>query len=128
MKNAKMPVMNFRFDINMNGAETKVAFIGSFTYKRPTIQIKAHIGAMHTRLNGDLMNIPDDVSYTNLKLATLKFTLTEFPEWWEDAGYGADLYDQDVLDAVYQKCMDWELAFQKKVYSSNPEDLTKDNE
>jgi hypothetical protein len=77
----KLPSMEHRFDIQLEGNETRQVFTGSFLYRRPNLRERAMIGTMEARLNGDLMTLDPDIRAYNEATAYLRFSLKEFPDW-----------------------------------------------
>ena len=112
----KLPSMEYRFDINVLGEESKVNYFGNFLYKRPTIGEKSLIDQMRARLNGDLRTIDDNVALNNEALSYLRFTLREYPDFWKESQFGFNLIDENVLLEIYNKVVQFEADWRKRVY------------
>ena len=113
----KLPSMEYRFEINIQGEESKVNYMGSFLYKRPSIGQKTLIEQMKSRLNGGLPNgINEDIALNNEAMAYLRFTLVEYPDFWKDSQFGFSLMDENVLLEIYNKVVLFEAEWRKKVY------------
>lgn len=113
---AALPSMDFVFDIQVTGVESKINWVGKFVYKRPTLGARSRIDVMRTRLNGDLQNVDDEVRDYNDAVSYLRYTLADYPEWWSESQYGLDLYDGNVVSEIYNKCMEFENEWKKKVF------------
>jgi hypothetical protein len=112
----KIPSMEHKFNIQLTGEESKVTFVGEFTYKRPTLKERAMIDVYRAKLCGDMVTIDPETRAFNEAIANLKFTLKEVPDWWKESSNGADLYDTNVVLEVYNKCMEFEASWREKVY------------
>jgi len=120
----KMPEMTTTFEIEVRGNETKSLFVGKFKYVRPTLGARTRIASTIARLNGDVENLNNfEIDQLNRSLAYLRHTIVESPEWWQNSLYGMELYDSNVVDAVYNKCIDFEEEWKLKVHSENVNDV-----
>lgn len=111
----KLPPMETEFTVHVEGDETHQTFSGDFKYRRPSIGDRGLIEVNRARLTGDQQTIAADTSDLMYVLAFLKVTLRACPDWWEAAGYGSKLYDTNVVLAVYDKCLDFEKEWKRKV-------------
>lgn len=112
----ELPKMTHTFSINAKGKESQVHYIGDFTYVRPNLFKKIEISKMETRLSGDLKNLPDETKIVNGMIAQLFYCLTTYPDWWKDSNFGQNLYDLEILEAIWMECNNFEQEFHKKVY------------
>jgi len=103
-----LPSMEHHFTIKTKGSETGQMFEGTFTYKRPNLRKKSDIAKEKARLNGDLKNLDEDTAFLHGILSTLKFTISNAPEWWIKADLGFELFDLNVILDVYKACQDFE--------------------
>ena len=122
----QLPKMEFSFDVAVNGNQTNVAYTGTFIYKRPTIGDRSRIDVMNKRLNGDLLTLENETMLFNEAISHLRFTLIEYPEWWKAANLGMDLYDANVVVEIYNKCVDFEEVFMKRLHSKDGERINTD--
>jgi hypothetical protein len=95
----------FNIDITVPSGEN---FKGSFSVHRPTIGERIRIGVQEGRELQGLINV--DMLTSNLAhiLSTLEIVVDTFPVWWKPR----DLKDMEVLQAVYEKYIDYLLEFQ----------------
>jgi len=114
---SRLPSMEYPFDIQVTGNETRDLFIGKFKYRRPSCGARSRIDAMRARLNNDLITLDQDTLDFNMAISHLRFTLDDYPEWWVASSYGMDLYDYNVVAELYNRCMAFEEEWKKKVYS-----------
>lgn len=122
---AKLPPMDFDFDIQITGAETGELFIGHFKYRRPSLGTRSRITAMRARMNGDLTTLDEDTQDFNHAISWLRFTLDDYPQWWSDASYGMDLHDANVVAEIYNRCMDFETKWKERVFSGDPKKVNE---
>lgn len=126
IEQAKLPSMEHTFSVSLDGDETKKHYEGTFTYRRPNLLKRAEISKMCTRLSGDLQNLPLATRLFNEMCAVLFYCLDEAPNWWEGSNNGRDLYDINVLQNVYNQCMEFEETWSKKVWGEKKKDVTKE--
>jgi hypothetical protein len=127
-KSYKMPNMEHRFKLQAIGEETGMNWVGDFLYRRPTLQERALIDVMRARLNGDLRTVDVDTQAYNEAISHLRFTLKEYPDWWKDADFGASLYDGNLLIEIYNKCLEFEAEWRKKVFGGEGDRVESGNE
>ena len=120
MNKYKLPSMEYSFSIQVTGKESKVNWAGEFLYRRPDLSERGLIDAMRARLNGDLVTISIDIALLNTALAHLRFTLREYPVWWEDCDYGGAMYDSNVVMELYNKCINYEARWSQKISGNDP--------
>ena len=111
-----LPNMQHKIELQVKGEESGINWAGTFIYKRPSLQERAMIDVMRTRLSGDLVNIDEDTSYYNEAISHLRFTMKEYPEWWKDTGFGGELYDANVIVELYNKAMAFEADWRSKTF------------
>ena len=120
----KLPDMEFKFDVNVTGNDTGTVFEGHFKYKRPSLGARARIASTNARLNGDVENLGNsEIEELNYALSYLRHTIIDSPEWWENAFFGMELYDSNLVEAVYNKCMDFEARWRSKIHSDKKTDV-----
>lgn len=116
---AKLPPMEHSFEIQVQGNESGINWVGKFKYKRPSLGARSRIDVMRTRLNGDLDGLSQEVRDFNEAIAHLRYTLEDFPDWWRDSAFGLDLYDGNVVSEIYNKIMDFEDEWKKKIFGGD---------
>lgn len=114
-----LPAMDHKFEIQVTGEETGMNWTGKFLYRRPNLQERTMIDVMRVRLNGDLYTIDPDVKSFNEAISHLKFTLKESPQWWVDQDYGSQMYDANVVLAVYEKCLAFEATWRATIHGGD---------
>ena len=127
-KKYALPSMEYPFDIQIKGEESQTVWVGSFLFRRPTLRERAAIKALECRLNMDLVTLDEDTKALNEALATLRFTLKDYPDWWRDSEYGSDLYDANVIIDIYNKCMAFEAGWRNKLLGGNPKMVEEGHE
>lgn len=119
----KLPSMSHTFHVNVQGKETKRIYEGQFTYLRPNLGTQCEIEKMEVRLNGDLKNISAGLSRFNSMCAHLFYTLTDSPDWWKESANGRNLYDVNVVEAIYEETAKFEKDWQTKVWGEDKEKI-----
>jgi hypothetical protein len=101
------------FDINLTEIDEK--YVGRFKVHHPSIIDKMNIGVLKTKM---LQGLAVDVVTDNIAhmTATLTFVLDDFPEWFKVN----EIYDYEVLEAVYDEYAEWYNSFRKP--SGNADD------
>jgi hypothetical protein len=122
-KNYKLPAMEYRFSIEIEGEETGHIWKGEFLYKRPTIGQRGQINVMKTRLSGDLRNVDLEASIFHEALSHLRYTIHEYPKWWNESDFGASLYDGNVVVEIYNKCIEFEANWKKRANGGDSKDV-----
>lgn len=117
-----LPGMIHEFEINVVGEETNERYQGAFKYKRPNIGLRRQIKIYQDELNNGSTTLDENTQGLNFIISHLHFTLLEFPKWWNG---GIDLYDENVVLAIYQKVLDFEEEFRKKIQSKSKKDEEK---
>jgi hypothetical protein len=116
---SKLPSMEHSFEIQTKGQETGINWVGKFKYCRPTLGARSKIDVLQKKLNGDMTTIDEETRLFNEAISHLRYTLVDYPDWWKDSGLGVDLFDGNVVGEIYNKCMDFEMEWQKKVFSGD---------
>lgn len=123
MKKFLLPNMELTFNIQVVGDETKIPWVGDFTYRRPNLKERALIDVMWKKMNGDLTTIDPDTFAYNEAISHLRFTLKEYPDWWKEADYGGNLYDANVILAIYAKVLEFENKWREKAFGGKAESV-----
>lgn len=84
--------------------------IGNFTVKRLTIGEQATIGVTKAKFAQSLQ-VDSGTDQLLHMFAYLKHALMEKPEWFKPE----DLFDDDLVLAVYRRCLSFEASFRKPV-------------
>jgi len=123
MATHKMPDMEYKFSIQVQGKESGMLWTGEFLYRRPTLTERGLIETTSARLNGDLRTVDPEVQDLHAALAHLRWTLRDVPEWWKNSDYGGMLYDSNVVMDIYNKCIKFEADWMKKTLGGDPKDV-----
>lgn len=117
-----LPEMEHSFSIDLEGSLTKQSWQGNFTCKIPNAKIQAMIAKHKTLLNGGF-DEHLDIGTKNLHhmISYLRYTLTDIPKWWKDADMGYELYDINVIEAVYAKVLEFEKAWFEEIWGPGEE-------
>jgi hypothetical protein len=113
-----LPPMEHTFTIDVRGSDTGQQFQGSFTYKRPNLRAKSNAAKLAARLNEDLKNLDEDTKLLHSILAELRFSLVQYPDWWQKSDFGLELYDVNVVFDIYRACIDFENSWVEKVWGN----------
>jgi hypothetical protein len=128
-KSYKLPSMDYKFSIQVKGSESQLMWTGDFMYRRPTLGERGKIDALRCKLNNDLTTIDPEIDILHSALAHLRYTLRESPDWWKNSDYGSNLYDTNVVIEIYNKILEFEKDWKKKILSGDSKDVeSKDEE
>lgn len=111
------------FSIDIEGSITKKKYTGGFKCKIPSVKDQCFIGKHEAFLNGNLAEYLDPgILQLHKQLAYLRYTLLEYPDFWKKSDLGYDLLDQNVINEIYKKVIDFEENWLKTIWG------TSDNE
>lgn len=117
-KSVPSPV--FEVSVDVEGNITKHKYAGNFKYRVPNLKIRAAIEKEKARLNEGLdKQLDESILDFHSMYSYLKHTLSETPEWWKSSNSGYDLYDSNVLIALYLKAVDCEASWLKDIWGSS---------
>jgi len=109
-----LPPQEHTFTLDLEGTSSGERFQGSFTYARPTIGTSIEISKTEAFLRGGAP-LDEDADAVTRMLATLRHTLIKYPDWWKQAGFGAKMYDLNVLLEIMSQCNKFEQERQAKL-------------
>jgi hypothetical protein len=103
-----MKAETFSFSISERGESTGETFNWSFTAKRRlSIRDRITKDSIRRQLVGERPETAEPATIMRAEmLAQLQVSLTVSPKAWRDAGNGLDLFDDNVIIAVYEKVME----------------------
>lgn len=116
-----LPPMELEFNLELKGNKTGKMYSGTFKYQIPNVLKNSQIAISEARLNGGMAEQLDaSTALLHYMLAYLRHTidLESAPKWWTESDFGANLYDPNVITGIYQKCMEFEKDWEKKVHGS----------
>jgi len=114
-----LPDSSKTFDIEVTGKVTGKRYVGSFTTKLPSVKTQCLIAKHETFLNGDLAEyLPTGIRQVHERISYLRFCLSESPKWWTQSDLGYELLDVNVIEAVYEKAMEFERDWMKQVWGT----------
>jgi hypothetical protein len=112
-----VPATETDFSVQVEGETTKKQFAGDFTVKIPRRKEQCLIDKHRAFLNGEQ---PEQLEAATLRfhhmIAYLRYTITESPKWWKEADLGYELYDENVVKAIYDKMLEFEVEWLKEVW------------
>ncbi len=100
-------------DLNLKSPEQDE---GLFTYQRPNIRTRSEIGKTLARLNEGLLNLDEETLFLHEMLSTLRHTMTDCPDWWEESDFGYDLEDINLVTGIFTECRKFDNEYVKKVW------------
>lgn len=110
------------FQLDILGNLTQKRYLGDFTCKIPTVKEQCLIDKHQVLLNGEM---PHNLKPATLKIhemiAYLRYTLIDYPKFWKDSDLGYELRDPNVVQAIYDKVIDFENKWLKEIWG----DLTQ---
>lgn len=112
-----LPAMECDFVLDTEGELTKKRYIGEFTCKIMNRKERALVDKHRAFLNGD---IADQLNPMTLRfhhwISYLRYALTDYPRWWKESDLGYELYDQNPIEATYEKVLEFEVKWAKSVW------------
>lgn len=122
----ELPVNEHEFEINLIGTTTKKRYQGKFkTVCIPTLRQRSQSAILEANLNQDLATLDQSIALMHKFVATLRYRLIEFPDWWIEQGYGLDLIDDNITLELWKIMSEAEINWHKKVH---PEVETKNKD
>jgi len=110
------------FNLNVVGEVTGERYEGDFTcICVPDIRTRNKISRDEIKECGDLENISTELYARSKWLANASNRVFEAPTWWDSSLYGSRLLDDNILKAVYDKCIDAELEWRANVKGKSAE-------
>lgn len=112
-----LPDMEHSFSIDLEGSLLKKQYQGNFSCKIPNAKTQAMIAKHKVLLNGGF-DEHLDIGTKNLHhmISYLRYTLIDSPKWWQEADMGYELYDINVIEAVYAKVLEFEKAWMEEIW------------
>lgn len=112
-----VPAKDFEFTIDETGKLTNERYFGDFKCRLPNLKTQAQIAKYKAYLNAGYDAVLDSQT-KNLHhmVAYCRHTITKAPLWFIDSDYGYDLFDMDVVEAVYNEILALEEEWIKKVW------------
>lgn len=113
------PATENTFQIDVEGEVTKKRFLGEFTCRIPRRKEQCLIDKHRAYLNGDLAAMLDPATLQfHHMISYLRYTLmTEsVPKFWKESDLGYELYDANVVQAVYDKVLEFEVDWLTQIW------------
>jgi hypothetical protein len=115
--------MNNTFQIQVQGIVTGKMYEGEFSSKIPNAKDQALIAKHRAMLNGGFDDGLDPGTLNlHYRISYLRYTLTQFPDWWKKSDLGYELYDINVIDEVYGKVLKFETDWMTAVWGEQKEE------
>ncbi len=106
------------FDFKEKGEITDKSYDGQFTCLCILNMLeKQLLGVEKTRLQADMSNPTPDLQGIAMILSNLRVRIIDGPEWWKQSAGGGTIRDENVLVALYDKVMEAEAVWRKKLKS-----------
>jgi hypothetical protein len=107
----------FSIDIE-KGDTTGQRFKGKFKCVCvPNLKQKAEADLHRARLNGPLPgNLSEETRSYHLVISELNARLLRAPRWFNEAGFGAEIKDFNVLVNIFNECMEAERGWRLEVW------------
>lgn len=113
-----LPPTTNEFQIDVVGTTTNKRFLGEFVCKIPTIKDQVLISRHQAILNGEMAAfLEPGIIKVNKMISWLRFTLIDpYPKFWKDADLGYELRDTNVIEAVYDKVIEFEGKWLEQIW------------
>lgn len=111
-----LPKNTYTFTFREKGEKTKKTYEGTFVVKCLLTALEVgQVAINQDVLNGGVKNIPSGVAILNRALAELDVRIEKAPSFWKDANNGRDLMDLNIILEVYNKALDAETDYEKRI-------------
>lgn len=118
-----LPDMEYEFTLDVKGDLTQKQYSGNFKYQIPTIKMRAVAEKKRAELNSGLEDSLDpSVLNIHYMISYLIVTLVDAPTWWMESDYGYDLYDTNVIRALYDRVAEIEKGWIDTVFGPEETD------
>lgn len=116
----EIPETTCEFQIEVEGDLTKNRFIGEFVCKIPRRKEQCLIDKHRAFLNSGLADQLDPRTLRfHHEISYLRYTITESPKWWKESDLGYELYDENVVRAIYDKVLEFEVEWLKEIWGED---------
>jgi hypothetical protein len=117
-----LPKNEKTFDIDVVGGDTGVTYKGQFTVLCILDMAGKHrLELEKTRLMADYANPSRGLFGIATSLATIRAKVVSAPDWWKNEEDGAGIKDENVIFAIYDKCIDMENQWRKELKEASSE-------
>jgi len=123
---AALPKQERSFDFKEVGTITSEEYAGTFT-----VRCILNIGQKHaielekSRLLADQRNPTNGLISISIALAELHGRIIESPSWWKDSNNGIDIFDEEVIYSIFDKCMELEEQWKTELKAKGEEAASK---
>lgn len=122
----KEPSFEGLFEIDVVGELTNKKYSGSFKCKILNVKGRAMVSKHMAYLNGDVVHSLDPVTLKlHQQISYLRYSLIEYPDFWKKSDLGYELHDMNVIDAVYEKVIEFEENYLRQVWGDEHVDALK---
>ena len=117
-----LPKNEKTFDIELTGEDTGVTYKGQFTVLCILDMAGRHrLELEKTRLMADYANPSRGLFGIATSLATIRAKVVSAPDWWKNEDDGAGIKDENVIFAIFDKCIEMENQWRKELKDSAAE-------
>ena len=117
-----LPKNEKTFDIDLVGDTTGVKYKGQFTvYCVLDMKGKHALELEKTRLMADYANPSRGLFGIATSLATIRVRTVSSPAWWKNTDDGANIKDENVIFAIYDKCLEMEKEWRRELKEASEE-------
>ncbi len=122
----QLPLNEETFEIDVEkGVVTGQRFTGKFKcICVMTLGQKAEAEIAEKRLNAGLTTLSNETNLLHMVIGQLSQRLIAAPDWWINSEGGRKLMDNNVLVAIFQKCLEKERIWMESVWGA-PEEPKK---
>jgi len=123
-----LPDSEYEFSLEAQGLVTGKSYKGDFKGKIMNNREQAKVAKNKAFLNAGF-DATLDVATKNLHhmVSYLKFALVKCPEWCSESDFGYDLFDANIVEAVYTKVIEAEERWYRDIWG-DVEDLVNDDD
>lgn len=118
-----IPDKSNKFSLKAKGSLSGEEYSGDFECKIPNLRDQALIAKNKAFLNGG-MEASLDKATKNLHhmVSYCKYTLISCPDWFAETDFGYDLFDQNIVEEVFNKILESEELWLNSVWGDKEDE------
>lgn len=113
----KEPSMEGIFEVKVKGELTNKEYSGTFKCRILNAKLRAAAAKHKAFLNGENASNLDILTLSlHEQISYLRYALIEYPDFWKTSDLGYDLYDENVIQTVYESALAFEENYLRQAW------------
>ena len=128
--NGKIPEKTHFFSIDETGNITNTRFTGDFQCQILNVKNRSLVDKHRAFLNGEYADqIDGSTLWLHQMISHLRFVLIgDLPRFWRESDLGYELFDTNVIKAVYDATIDFENEWFKEIHGADEDSSEESKE